>query len=67
MDTGELSTDTELAAGTSTTLYINEDCVAEAVRSYVTSPESGDVPVRSAQVEAAVNVAIQCVTRPVAK
>ena len=38
MDTGELSTDTELAAGTSTTLYINEDCMAEAVRSSLASP-----------------------------
>ena len=67
MDTGELSTDTELAAGTSTTLYINKDCVAEAVRSSVTSPESGSIPVRSAHVEEAVSMDIRNVTRRVAE
>ena len=67
MDTGELSTDTELAAGTSDTLYINKDHVAEAVRSSVTSREAGGVPVWSALVEEAVNVAIRNVTRRVAE
>ena len=62
LDTGELSTDTELAAGSSDVLYINEDHVAEAVRNSVSSPEADGVPVWNALVEEAVNVAIWNVT-----